>query len=117
MIINNMTVNFNVSSCEWEADSYGTRVTGTSFMEAVTRCQEAILDGPTYCAYFEDNGHVIFEGRTKGNLLGHLPVGTRTLPENRCGTLSRNDGGDPFERARFVMASGRIVVVELEHGQ
>ncbi len=65
----------------------------------------------TYRAYFEADNREIYHGERHGNLVGLLPCGA--WPTDG-GTLERKDGGDPYERARFSLPSGRFVIVERE---
>lgn len=79
---------------------------------AITAAGRALLVGlaaPTYSARWEETGAVVYAGQPRGNLVGLLPIGACAAPDS--GTLVRQDGGDPFERARFVCPSGRVVVV------
>ena len=69
---------------------------------------------PTYRAFFEATGTIIYAGRPSGCLYGALPVGTWPLIGPDGGTFHRRDGGDPYERARFRVPGGQIVVVERE---
>lgn len=74
----------------------------------------AILNArPTYRATYEQSGEVIYADRARGNLIGELPCGAFPVRDDP-GTLTRSDGGDPYERALFVTPSGRVIVVERE---
>lgn len=77
------------------------------------------LQGRLYRAWFKRDGDsvpaegsIIYERRPSGNLIGELPAGARPLPKGWCGTLDRQDGGDPYEQALFTTPSGQTVVVE-----
>lgn len=65
----------------------------------------------TYRAFFEADGREIYRGERHGNLVGLLPAGA--WPTDG-GTMERKDGGDPFEKARFSLPSGRFIIVERE---
>jgi len=67
----------------------------------------------TYQAHYEDNRTIIYAGR-HDRLIGELPAGARPMDREKAGTLYRADGGDPFERARFVTPTGRVVVIACE---
>lgn len=70
---------------------------------------------PRYSAYITtsagDPVSVIYQDRPSGNLIGELPLGAHPKPKGECGTLDRTDGGDPFERALFILPSGRHVEI------
>jgi len=55
-------------------------------------------------------GALIYENKPNGNLVGDLPAGAQA--HLNSGTLTRKDGGDPFEHAIFITPSGRTVIVE-----
>lgn len=57
-----------------------------------------------------NGGGLLYENQPNGNLVGDLPAGASA--HNDAGTLTRKDGGDPFERAIFITPSGRTVIVE-----
>ena len=73
---------------------------------------------PRYRAYIQTASAEVevYRNRPNGNLIGELPFGARPMPNGECGTLDRTDGGDPFECARFILPSGRIVVVARQAG-
>jgi hypothetical protein len=55
---------------------------------------------------------IIYDRRPSGNLIGELPLGARPMPPGQCGSFDRTDGGDPFQKAIFTSASGRIYIIE-----
>ena len=60
-------------------------------------------------AKWERTGKVIYSGEPKGNLVGRLPLGS-WLRVGLEGTLIREDGGDPFESARFYLQGEPILI-------
>lgn len=64
---------------------------------------------PTYTATLSD-GKTCYRSRPDGNLFGELPLGAFLL-KGDDGTMSRTDGGDPWNGAKFHLPSGRTVTV------
>jgi hypothetical protein len=84
--------------------------------------QRAKKGAVTYSAIIRSGpgaGRVIYAHEPQGNLVGALPMGSWPMPEmldpsdlRGCGTLTRKDGGDPFECARFQSPSGRVIEIK-----
>lgn len=64
---------------------------------------------PTYTATLSD-GRVQYKNQPPDNLYGMLPLGVYIVRGDE-GTLSRTDGGDPWDGAKFHLQSGRTVIV------
>ncbi len=64
---------------------------------------------PTYTATRND-GKVIYANQPHGNLFGQLPLGVY-MDKDDLGAMSRTDGGDPWDGAKFHLEGERTITV------